>query len=145
MDMYATIMNISAESLNLEGKHEVLIGSGDESVTGRVEIRGDVINLKPGKRMREGVLVDGQLGVRNNLKVVGGAHIEGELSYLHATAPEKWYMTEIGYGPVAHSHRFAAPPWTLLPDCDAVRNTQQPLNQPNPAGNKQCVGFWVPA
>jgi hypothetical protein len=145
MDMYATIMNISAESLNLEGKHEVLIGSGDESVTGRVEIRGDVINLKPGKRMREGVLVDGQLGVRNNLKVVGGAHIEGELSYLHSTTPEQWYMTEVGYGPVAHSHRFKAPPWTLLPDCDLVRTTQQPLNQPNPAGNMKCVGFWVPA
>jgi hypothetical protein len=145
VDMYGTIMNISAESLNLVGKHEVLIGAGGEEATGRVEIRGDVINLKPGKRMRQSVLVDGQLGVRDNLKVVGGAHIEGELSYLHQTAPEQWYMTEIGYGPVAHAHRFYAPPWTLLKKCAEVREAAQPLNRPNPHGNLKCPGFWVPA
>jgi hypothetical protein len=145
LDMYGSIFNISSESLNLVGKHEVLIGSGDQGTPGRVEIRGDIINLKPGKGVREEVLVDGQLGVRNNLKVVGGAHVEGELSYLHSTTPFQWYMTEIGYGPVAHTHRFKAPPWTLLDTCDQVRESQQALNQPNPAGNMKCPGFWVPA
>jgi hypothetical protein len=140
LDLYGTIMNISAEALNLVGKHEVLIGSDS-----RVEIRGNIINLKPDKGMREGVLVDGQLGVRNNLKVVGGAHIEGELSYLHSTTPFEWYLTEIGYGPVAHTHKFKAPPWTLLDTCDDVRNSQQGLNRPNPSGNMKCPGFWVPS
>jgi hypothetical protein len=140
LDLYGTIMNISAEALNLVGKHEVLIGSDS-----RVEIRGNIINLKPDKGMREGVLIDGQLGVRNNLKVVGGAHIEGELSYLHSTTPFEWYLTEIGYGPVAHTHKFKAPPWTLLDTCDDVRNSQQGLNRPNPSGNMKCPGFWVPS
>ncbi len=139
VDLYGTIMNISSESLNLVGKHEILIGSDK-----RVEIRGDIINLKPGKGMRQSVLVDGQLGVRNNLKVVGGAHIEGELSYLHSTTPWEWYLTEVGYGPVAHVHMFKAPPWTLLDTCDDVRDAQQALNQPNPSGNMKCPGFWVP-
>ena len=140
LDMYGTIMNISSESLNLVGQHEVLIGSNK-----RVEIRGDIINLKPSMGMREGVLVDGQLGVRNNLKVVGGAHIEGELSYLHSTTPFEWYLTEIGYGPVAHTHKFKAPPWTLKDTCDDVRDSQQGLNRPNPSGNMKCPGFWVPS
>lgn len=139
LDMYGTIMNISAESLNLVGKHELLINSEK-----RIEMRADVINLKPDKNMRANVLVDGQLGVRNNLKVVGGAHIEGELSYLHTTTPWEWYVTEVGYGPLAHTHRFKAPPWTLLDDCTQVRESQQSLNQPLPVSNMKCPGFWVP-
>lgn len=140
LDIYGTITNISAESLNLVGKHEVLI-QGDK----RVEIRGDIINLHPFKGQRASVLVDGQLGVRSNLKVVGGAHIEGEFSYLHSTTPFEWYNTEVGYGPRAHTHRFKAPPWTLLDTCDEVREAQQALNQPNPVTNMKCPGFWVPA
>lgn len=144
VDISGTIMNISAESLNLQGMHEVLIGSGFEQQPGRVEIKADVINLKAGKNLRGNVLVDGQLGVANNMKVVGGAHIEGELSYLHSTTPYDYYMTEIGFGPVAHVHKFKAPPWTLLETCSEARMTQDGLNQPNPLANMKCPGFWVP-
>lgn len=144
IDISGTIVNVSGESLNLTGKHEVLIGSGDTGQTGRVEIRADIINLKAGKNMREGVLVDGQLGVRNNLSVVGGAHIEGEFSYLHSTTPTAMYLTEPAGYPL-HSHVFFAPPWTLMPDCDAVRLAQQPLNYPYPVNNQQCPGAWIPS
>jgi len=139
-DMYGTIFNISAESLNLTGKHELLMGSDN-----RVEIRADIINLHPMKEQRSSVLIDGQLGVRNNLKVVGGAHIEGEFSFLHATTPWEWYNTEVGYGPKAHTHKFKMPPYTMLDDCAEVREAQQALNQPNPVGNMKTPGFWVPA
>jgi hypothetical protein len=140
LDMYGTIMNISAEALNLVGKHEVIIHSDN-----RLDMRADIINLHPFKAQRCAVLVDGQLGVRNNLKVVGGAHVEGEFSYLHSTTPYEWYDTEVGYGPKAHTHRFKAPPWTLLDSCDDVREAQQALNQPAPVGNMKCPGFWVPS
>ena len=140
MDIYGTIMNISSESLNIVGKHEVLINSDS-----RIELRADIISLHPTKGQRGNVLVDGQLGVRNNLKVVGGAHIEGELSYVHSTTPYEWYMTEVGYGPIAHTHKFKAPPWTLLESADDVRNAQQALNSPNPVINMKSPGYWVPA
>ena len=139
-DISGSIMNINAESLNISGNHELLLGSND-----RCEIRADIINLHPFKQARASVLIDGQLGVRNNLKVVGGAHIEGELSYIHATTPYKWYNTEIGYGPKAHTHRFKAPPWTLLDSAEDVRTAQQALNYPNPVANLFSPGFWVPA
>ena len=139
LDIYGTIMNMSAESLNLVGKHELLINSDK-----RIEMRADIINLKPDKNMRANVLVDGQLGVRDNLKVVGGAHIEGELSYIHSTTPWEWYSTQVGYGPLAHTHTFKAPPWTLLNSASDVRDAQQALNQPVPVGNLKSPGFWVP-
>ncbi len=140
LDIYGTIMNISAESLNVVGKHEVLINSDD-----RVEIRADIINLHPSKGKNGSVLVDGQLGVRNNLKVVGGAHIEGELSYIHSTTPFEWYTTDGGTGPIYHTHNFKAPPWTLIEKADDVRSAQQTLNSPNPVVNLKSPGFWVPA
>jgi hypothetical protein len=140
VDISGAILNISSESLNLMGHHETLIGSND-----RIEMRADMITLHPMRNKRMNVLIDGQLNVRNNLKVIGGTHLEGELSFLHATTPLEWYDTEVGYGPKAHTHKFKAPPWTLLEDGEKVRMAQQALNQPNPVTNMKYPGFWVPA
>lgn len=130
VDISGTILNISGEATNIVGKHELLLESGK-----RVEMRGDIINLHPFKGTRTNVLIDGQLGVRSNVKVAGGAHVEGELSYLHSTTPYEIYMTDYGNGPIAHTHTFRAPPWTLL-DCDcSVRDAQSILNNPSPARN----------
>ena len=82
LDIYGTISNITAESLNLVGKQELLINSDH-----RVAIRADSLVLSPGNGGNGGVLIDGQLGVKANLIVTGGAHIEGEMSYLHSTTP----------------------------------------------------------
>lgn len=139
MDLYGTIMNISAEGLYITGKQELILEGSK-----RVEIRGDVINLKPHKGMRSEVLIDGNAGVAANLTVVGGTHIEGELYYLHQTAPKEIGLTGIGYGPVPHAHTYEHPPWTLLADCKAVRTAAKQLNEAMPAANMKCRGAWVP-
>lgn len=139
LDMYGTIMNISAEALNISSEFETLI-EGKK----RVEIRGDVINLHPNNGLRCYVLLDGNVGVRNNLTVVGGAHIEGELSFLHCTAVKKKYATDLGYGPIAHRHNYYAPEWDLLEDCNKVRESMRGVNEPMPVANMKCKGFWVP-
>ena len=140
LEMYGSIVNLTGESVNISSDWEVLIDGGK-----RVELRGDVINIKPHKEGREQIGLDGNVGVRNNLIVTGGAHIEGELTYLHATTPMETYQTDIGYGPIAHVHNFYAPPWTLLPDCTLVRTVAQATNEQTPTGNMKCPGFWVPS
>jgi len=107
-------------------------------------MRADVINLRPREGMRGEVLTDGNHGVAGNLTVLGGAHVEGEMHVLHMTAPEEEYLTEIGYGPVAHCHRFKAPPWTLLKKCADVREHAQAINQMKPMPNLKCFGVWIP-
>ncbi len=139
LDIYGTIVNLTGESVNISSDWEVLIDGGK-----RVEIRGDVINLKPHKGSRQYVNVDGNLGVNANLTVVGGAFVEGELSYLHQTAPMETYLTEIGYGPLPHVHAFFAPPWTLVPTCEGVRTASGGVNAATPAQNMKCPGFWIP-
>jgi len=143
VEIYGTIMNINAESLNVSSEWELLL-QGKK----RVEIRGDIINIHPTEGKRGYVLLDGNVGVRNNLTVVGGTHLEGELSYLHSTTPKKMYMTEIGYGPLPHTHIYWAPPWTLEEEgCPKVREDQQGLNKNEPVPNQgDCgaKGFWVP-
>ena len=76
--------------------------------------------------------------------VLGATHVEGELSYLHATAPKQQYLTETGWGPVAHTHRFFAPPWTLMDKCGDVRDAADALNEHFPAKNEKCHGYWIP-
>ena len=140
VDIAGTIMNIAGEAINISSEWETLI-EGKR----RVEIRGDIINLKPHDGKRNTVLVDGNLGVRSNLLVVGGAHIEGNFSFMHLVAPQEHHLTEIGYGPLAHTHRFKAPSWVLKEKCSDVRDMQQTLNRPQPMGNFKCAGFWVPS
>lgn len=141
LEMYGTIVNLTGESVNISSGWEVLVDGGK-----RVEIRGDVINLKPHKGGRSFIGLDGTVGVRNNLIVVGGAHIEGELTYLHQTAPRYLHQTDIGYGPVPHVHNFYAPPWTLKETGDGVRITAQPCNEQVPAPNMyNPPGYWVPS
>jgi len=139
LDMYGSIVNLTGESINISSDWEVLIDGGK-----RVEIRADVINLKPHKEGHECINLDGNVGIRNNLIVVGGAHIEGELNYLHMTAPKELHQTELGGHPL-HTHNFYAPPWTLKDTCTEVRTSAQTLNEHAPAGNMKCPGFWIPS
>ena len=140
LDIYGTIVNLTGESVNISSDWEVIVDGGK-----RLELRADVINIKPKKSAREFINLDGNVGVRNNLIVVGGAHIEGELTYLHQTAPKMLYQTEIGFGPVAHTHNFYGPPWALLDSCEDVRQSAQPVNRQTPTPNMKCPGFWVPS
>jgi hypothetical protein len=132
-------MNIAAEGMYISAEQEIIIDAGHH-----LEIRADVINLKPKLGMRKEVLIDGNAGVGGNLNVVGGAHVEGELSYIHATAPKHEYLTETGYGPVAHAHRFFAPPWKLVDEPRDVRENVKANNELYPAKNEKNTGQWIP-
>ena len=88
-----TVVNISGEQLNLASSNEVNIDGGK-----RLTLTSDRLVLK--QRQSGQVLVDSGLGVNGNLVVGGGAHIEGELSLQHVTAPVEIQETEdtIAYG-----------------------------------------------
>jgi len=82
-----TITNIAGEQVNVSSSNEVNIDGGN-----RVCITGDIVVLK--QRYMKQVLVDSSLGVSRNLIVAGGAHIEGELTINHITAPVEVQQTE---------------------------------------------------
>lgn len=138
IDIYGTIVNISNEAMYVTSKNELLVDGGN-----RTEIRGRVISLKPSGNRQE-VLVEGNLGVAGNTKVLGGMHVEGEFSCIHQTGVKTMYMTEVGYGPIPHTHNFFAPDWTLVEDDKKVREAQSKINGPAPAGNEKSYGMWIP-
>lgn len=83
-----TIVNIAGEQLNIGSTNEVNIDAGK-----RFTVTADVIYLK--QRQMAQVMIDSSLGVSRNLIVAGGAHIEGELSINHITAPVEIQETEL--------------------------------------------------
>lgn len=99
-------LNLFGSTIKLTGE-EVSIGSrGELALDGeRVDITGEVISLRPKRLSRtldtggqteieQQVLVDGNLNVGLNAVIRGGAHIEGELSVHHITAPCEYHITE---------------------------------------------------
>lgn len=88
-----TIVNISGEQVNVASSNEVNIDGGK-----RLTLTSDILVFK--QRQLGQVLVDSSLGISKNLIVGGGAHIEGELTLNHITAPVEIQETEdtIVYG-----------------------------------------------
>lgn len=140
IDMYGTIVNLTGESINISSQWEVQIDGGK-----RLELRADVINIKPHGEADSCIGLDGNVGIRDNLTVVGGAYVEGEVMFQHMTTPMQMYQTDVGYGPLPHVHNFYGPPWTLLETCEDVRSAAQTINEATPAPNMKCPGFWVPS
>lgn len=82
-----TIVNMSGEQTNIAASSEVNIDGGK-----RITMTADIMVFK--QRQMKQVLVDSSLGVSRNLIVGGGAHIEGELTINHITAPVEIQETE---------------------------------------------------
>lgn len=102
LNLFGPIVNIAGE--------QVAIGSrGDLTIEGqRVDLTADVLTLRPKKLKRttetgaetqeeQQLLIDGNLNVNLNAIVRGGAHIEGELSVQHITAPCEYHITETDF------------------------------------------------
>lgn len=136
IDMYGTVVNMSGEALYLTAEQEVILDGGR-----RLEVKGRDIEIIPEKE----VLVSGNVGVAGNLKTLGGAHIEGELSYLSSSAPKQMYMTEIGYGPIPHTHIFYGPKCEFVETPEEVREDAATLNESNPAPNRKSWSAWLPS
>ena len=109
-------------SLNVTNKYNLMVGSGGLSLkstgptnivgsttniggeqvnigtTNDVNIDGDVVNISANilklrnKRQRQ-IFVDSSLGVKNNVIIGGGLHVEGELTVQHITAPTEVQLT----------------------------------------------------
>ena len=82
-----TIVNMAGEQVNISSENEVNIDGGK-----RFTVTADILVFK--QRQMKQVLVDSSLGVSRNLVVGGGAHIEGELTVNHITAPVEIQETE---------------------------------------------------
>ena len=113
-EIFAPIINITAEDLTLNSRGDFRIGGE------RVDITAEIITLRPKKKVREiedasgntaelpangkteteeeqQVLIDGGLGVATNLIVKGGSHLEGEVTLQHVTAPCEYLITEADF------------------------------------------------
>jgi|TARA_R110000787_G_scaffold336_8_gene1281 hypothetical protein len=114
VNLFGIQANILSERTTIHGTSEVIIGGE------RVDITGEVITLRPKKVERtiedgngddkefqangktttepeQQVLVDGNLNVGMNVIIAGGAHVEGELSVQHITAPCEYQITETDF------------------------------------------------
>ena len=133
IDIYGTIVNMTAEQLNISSSNEILIDGGE-----RLSLRSKKLTLLPVEH--NAVVVEGQLHVTRNVIVQGGLMLEGEVALLHVTAPLEWQETENGaYYPdptcdityefteegklriPMHTHYFKNLPLSLLPHSEAVR------------------------
>ena len=128
-----TVVNVAGEQLNLASSNEVNIDGGK-----RLTITSDIVYIK--QRKMGQVMIDSSLGISKNLIVAGGAHIEGELTVNHITAPVEIQETEptkvygttnnetqkiVGYvfamgGPVPIPVFSCVPSWGKYPSENAV-------------------------
>ena len=102
VDIGGTITNIAGQQINVASEYETNISSK------KVTIAAEMLTLR-NKNNRQ-VLVDGNLGVSQNVVIGGGMHVEGELSVHHITAPVEIQETEpiVGYGKFVLSKKFTA-------------------------------------
>jgi hypothetical protein len=94
-DAFGSITNIAAEQLNLSSRSETTIDGGK-----RLALTGDVMSVQPRILDRDGLqtknfVVDANLHVSTNLAIAGSAHIDGELTVSHITAPVEEQYADI--------------------------------------------------
>ena len=80
VNVSGTITNIAGQQVNIASENEVCIDGGQ-----KLQLIADIVNIK--QRYNQQVVIDSNLGVARNMVVGGGAHIEGELTVNHITAP----------------------------------------------------------
>lgn len=141
LDITGAIVTFTGDQINMGSANEIVIDGGE-----RLDLRAKIITLSPNysENNRHAILADGNLGVRDNLTVVGGTMLEGELHFLHLTSVEEKSLTDIGLGPLPHRHEYAHPPWQLLEHCEDVRMKAMRCNEGVPVVNDKCPGCWVP-
>jgi len=151
VDIGGAITNVTGQQTNIVSEEEVNIDAKT------VNIAAEMILLRNKKKRQ--VVVDGNLGVNQNVVVGGSLHVEGELSVHHITAPVEIQETEpvvlygklvkgkinysdIGGGEIdvegsddnlvyiyAHTHPFKNVPLKLMNSKDDVRKVGQAANQ----------------
>ena len=92
VDIGGTIVSVGAEQVNIGSQNEINISAKNEDKTGRINIIADILSMRQSEYKQ--VLIEGSLGISNNLIVRGGAHVEGELYCQHVTAPVEMKTTD---------------------------------------------------
>jgi hypothetical protein len=90
VEIGGSVTSMTGQQVVISSANEVFIDGG-----ARTHITGDTISLVPDRRNKYAqVFVGGNLEVDRNMIVRGGAHVEGELSLQHITAPLEYQATE---------------------------------------------------
>jgi hypothetical protein len=102
VDIGGSITNIAGQQINVASEYETNISSK------KITIAAEMLTLR-NKKNRQ-VLVDGNLGVKQNVVVGGSMHVEGELSVQHITAPVEMQETErvVAYSKLLTGLEFTA-------------------------------------
>lgn len=149
VDIGGTVTNISGNQVNIGSEYETNIDGGR-----RLNISADILCLrarnKDNKQQDEQVLVDGNLGVKTNVVIGGGMHVEGEVSLNHVTAPCEIQQTEeTDVTGTTLANRVVAwipPGRVLIGACCPVYNPLPiPVKAnfgPAFASDPNCVGVW---
>ena len=87
VNVSGSLTNVSGEQVNISSELETNIDGGK-----RLSLVGDVISIR--QRDRKQVVVEGSLGVTNNVIIAGGLHVEGEITANHITMPTEIQATE---------------------------------------------------
>lgn len=87
VDVGGSIVNVAGDQVNISSENEINIDGGR-----RLSLEADIVSLR--QRDRDQVLVDSNLGVSQNVIIGGGAHVEGELTVNHITAPAEIQETD---------------------------------------------------
>ncbi len=90
VEIGGSVTSMTGQQVVISSANEVFIDGG-----ARTHITGDTISLVPNRRNKYAqVFVGGNLEVDRNMIIRGGAHVEGELSFHHITAPLEYQATE---------------------------------------------------
>lgn len=87
VNVSGSLTNVSGEQVNISSELETNIDGGK-----RLSLVGDTISIR--QRDRKQVVVEGSLGVTNNVVIAGGLHVEGEITANHITMPTEIQATE---------------------------------------------------
>lgn len=90
VDIAGSITNLTGEQVNIASNNEININAQK-----RLSISSDILILRQSQGKQ--VLVDSNLGITQNVVVAGSAHVEGELTIQHITAPIEFQETEEVY------------------------------------------------
>jgi len=94
VNISGSLTNVAGAQVNISSELETNIDGGK-----RLSLVGDIVSIR--QRNKEQVVIEGSLGVTNNLIVAGGLHVEGEFTANHITMPTEVQATE-------QTHSFAA-------------------------------------
>lgn len=102
LNLFGTIVNLTGEQVNVSSRGELTLDAE------RLDISAETISFSPKTTKKttgnnaeteeeKQLLIDGNLNVGLNAVIRGGAHIEGELSVHHITAPCEYHITETDF------------------------------------------------